>query len=172
MLPPTISLDFTYIFILIFAFLLTQHIWRDPECRATIKKFLNKAKGAFDDHHGGGGGGGGFPGQQQRIPMQDGQSTIQPPTPADVTRYRYHHGANVGSVFIMEKWLTGSMFPEHAQGSSELAAVEGWVKQEGIDQARQRFERHWREYVSDGDLDWLRDHGKELIGRCRCRQAF
>ncbi|KAK0322070.1 Glucan 1,3-beta-glucosidase 3 [Friedmanniomyces endolithicus] len=161
MLPPTISLDFTYIFILIFAFLLTQRIWRDPECRATMKKFLNKAKGAFDDHHsGGGGGGGGFPGQQQQVPMQDGQSTIQPPTPADVTRYRYHHGANVGSVFIMEKWLTGSMFPEHAQGSSELAAVEGWVKQEGIDQARQRFERHWREYVSDGDLDWLRDHGK------------
>ncbi|KAK5725998.1 Glucan 1,3-beta-glucosidase 3 [Elasticomyces elasticus] len=120
-----------------------------------MKKFLNKAKSAFDEHLDGAGGRG-----QQQVPMQEGQSSIQPPTPKDVTRFRYHHGCNMGSVFILEKWLTGSMFPDGAPGSSELAAAEAWVKKEGVDHARQRFEKHWREYVSDGDLDWLRDHGK------------
>ena len=70
-------------------------------------------------------------------------------------RYRYHHGTNLGSVFILERWLTPSMFHESAKGSSELAAVEAWVKLEGIEKTRERFERHWREYVTDSDLDWL-----------------
>ncbi|KAK3073948.1 Glucan 1,3-beta-glucosidase 3 [Teratosphaeriaceae sp. CCFEE 6253] len=155
-MQPTVSLDFTLVFIVIFLYLLTQHIRRDPDCRALMKKFLNKAKSAIDEHRDGG---------QQQVPMQgggatDGHSSIQPPTQTDVYRYRYHHGANCGSVFILEKWLTGSMFPGDVQGSSELAAAEAWVKQEGIDRARERFQKHWAEYVSDGDLDWLRDHGK------------
>ena len=86
---------------------------------------------------------------------------MQSPTPADITRYRYQYGANLGSVFILERWLSGSMFHETAKGSSELAAVETWIKVEGIDKARLRFETHWKTYVSDSDLDWLRD-----IARC------
>ncbi|EMD00666.1 glycoside hydrolase family 5 protein [Baudoinia panamericana UAMH 10762] len=127
-----------------------------------MKKFFNKAKEALDSH---GSHGTTFPGQQQQQPQNqqpiqsDRPSSIQAPAQADVTRYRYHHGANLGSVFILERWLCGSMFPEHAQGSSELAAVTAWIHQEGPDKARERFERHWHEYVSDADLDWLRDAG-------------
>nr|POE88352.1 glucan 1,3-beta-glucosidase 3 [Quercus suber] len=116
-----------------------------------MRKFLDKAKTAFD-------------GQRShadaQVPMQDGESHIQGVSSADVLRYRYHHGANLGSIFVLEKWLTGSMFVEGAKGSSELAAVEARVAAEGMDQARERFERHWREYVSDADLDWLRDTGR------------
>lgn len=125
-----------------------------------MKKFMNKAKDALDKH--GSNQGDAFPAQQQnqQVPMQSGQSSIQAPTLADVTRYRYHHGANLGSIFILEKWLTGSVFHKDSQGSSELAAVEAWVKQEGVDRAREHFEWHWKNYVSDSDLDWLRDSAK------------
>lgn len=116
-----------------------------------MKKFINKAKAFIDDDN---------HNQQPVASQPDRPSSIQPPNPADVDRYRYHHGTNLGSVFILERWLTGSMFPEGSSGSSELAAAEAWLKAEGEDAARQRFERHWREYVSDGDLDWLRDHAK------------
>jgi aryl-phospho-beta-D-glucosidase BglC (GH1 family) len=157
MLEP-LSFCFTIIFLIIFASLVINYIWRDPEIRATMKKFFNKAKSMLDDNESAGGS---FPGtQQQQVPMQDGPSSIQAPSSTDVYRYRYHHGANCGSIFILERWLTGSMFHDKTDGSSELAAVEKWVKEDGIDKTRERFEKHWRDYVSDGDLDWLRDHGK------------
>jgi aryl-phospho-beta-D-glucosidase BglC (GH1 family) len=123
-----------------------------------MKRFLNKAKEAFsDDHkvhaHGGN--------PQQPIgELPDRPSTIQPPTPADVDRYRYHHGTNIGSVFAIERWLTGSRFPDGSEGSSEKAAADAWVAREGVDATRDRFEKAWREYVSDQDLDWLRDVAK------------
>jgi len=117
---------------------------------ANMKRFLDKAKSALDKRGSG----------QQRTedaPIQDSPATIQPPTIADVTRYRYQHGTNLGTIFVLEKWLTGCMFHPEADGKSELAAVKARVKAEGIDGARERHEKHWREYVSDADLDWLRD---------------
>lgn len=129
----------------------------------TMKKLINKAKSALDDLTYA------DPPQrlkprgnpQQQVLHQAGSSTVQPPTIADVIRYRYQHGTNIGSIFIQERWLTGSMFPEGAEGSSELAAAQAWINELGIDGARQRHEQHWREYVSDSHLDWLRD-----VARC------
>ena len=119
-----------------------------------MKKIFNHAKAALnkDDSHNG------FPGSNnhQQAPMTDQPATIQPPTPADVYRYRYQHGANLGSIFVLEKWLTGHMYPENAQ-SAELAAAAGNVKQMGMDAARAKFENHWNTYVSDEDLDWLQN---------------
>lgn len=120
-----------------------------------MKKFVQHAKSAF--HHDGDnhGPGGGFPGgHQSQQPMNDQPSSIQAPTPSDVVRYRYQHGCNLGSVFVLEKWLTGGMYQKDSQ-SAELAAVTGNVKALGLDGARQKHEQHWNNYVSDGDLDWL-----------------
>ena len=125
-----------------------------------MKKIFNHAKNALnkgDDHHS-------FPSHsapQQQQRMTDQPSSIQAPTQQDVVRYRYQHGTNLGSVFVLEKWLTGHMYPEGAE-SAELAAVTGNIKQSGLDAARQKFENHWRTYVSDGDLDWL-------INEAHCR---
>lgn len=125
-----------------------------------MKRFLDKAKSTWDDVERT------FTNDQPQNPIAnyDGaaapQGGPQPPTQADIIRYRYHHGCNLGSVFIMERWLTDSMYPEGADGSSELTAVSGWIKKEGIEKARERFERHWREYVNDSDLDFLRDVAK------------
>ena len=126
-----------------------------------MKRWMDKAKAAWDDVENTFAGGSSP--QQQPIPQYDGAhatNSPQPPTQADVVRYRYQHGCNLGSIFIMERWLTSSMYPEKAEGSSELTAVSAWIKQDGQQKAKERFERHWREYVSDADLDWLRDVGR------------
>jgi aryl-phospho-beta-D-glucosidase BglC (GH1 family) len=99
-------------------------------------------------------------GEDSQQPIRERHPKLQAPTVSDVARYRYHHGTNLGSVFILERWLTGSMFPENSTGTSELVAVEAWVKQEGIEKTRERFEKHWKEYISDSDLEWLRDTAK------------
>jgi hypothetical protein len=45
------------------------------------------------------------------------------PSLKEILRYRYHHGPNIGSIFVLEKWLHGSMYDAGAAGSSELDAV-------------------------------------------------
>lgn len=46
------------------------------------------------------------------------------PTAADVFNYRYHHGTNLGSIFVLEKWLSNSMYVGGDNtGESELEAV-------------------------------------------------
>lgn len=131
-----------------------------------MKRFLDKAKQFVDEHD--------FPGreqvsqhlsqQQQQQPMQQhpagGPTGIQPPTPADIFRYRYHHGANLGALFIAERWLSGALFPEGSEGSAELAAVKAQVEQHGVETARENFERHWNEWIREEDLAWLRDEGR------------
>ncbi|GAB7352062.1 hypothetical protein MBLNU459_g2569t1 [Dothideomycetes sp. NU459] len=111
-----------------------------------MKKFMDKAKSAIHKNDGSS--------SQQQQPLVERPSSIQEPTPADVMRYRYQHGTNLGSVFVLEKWLTGSMYPENAE-SAELAAVTGNIKEQGLDAARAKFENHWHNYASDADLDWL-----------------
>ncbi|KAF2150031.1 glycoside hydrolase family 5 protein [Myriangium duriaei CBS 260.36] len=85
------------------------------------------------------------PEKPARLPM---------PNIRDLYKYRFGHGTNLGSVFCLEAWLTGSMFPAGA-GSSELAAVTASLQESGLDATIQKFESHWRNYISDGDLDWL-----------------
>lgn len=65
---------------------------------------------------------------QAQVSLQDtSRSEIRPPTQLDVLRYRYHHGANLGGIFVLEKWLYGSMFEPGAKGGSELDAVSAYV---------------------------------------------
>jgi aryl-phospho-beta-D-glucosidase BglC (GH1 family) len=146
-----LSFVLTVFFILIFVFLLLRFIWRDPEKRAAFKRQFHKIKTFIMKAK---------TGEDSQQPIAEPHAKIQPPTAADVAKYRYHHGVNLGSVFILERWLTASMFPENSTGTSELAAVEAWVRQDGIEKARERFEKHWKGYVSDSDLDWLRHAAK------------
>lgn len=116
-----------------------------------LKKFKNEMKSAFGDDQPS------YPAQQQQqsqMPMTDQPSSVQEPSPLDVLRYRYQHGTNFGSIFVLEKWLTPSMYQDKSD-SAELAAVTGNIKAMGLDAAKQKFENHWETYISDSDLDWL-----------------
>ena len=78
-----------------------------------MRKFVDKAKQSLTSHS---------PVPQTQIPTQP----IGPPsapTPLDTLRYRSHHGTNLGSIFVLEKWLFPSMFEPNARGDSELDAV-------------------------------------------------
>ncbi|PPJ56066.1 hypothetical protein CBER1_02123 [Cercospora berteroae] len=100
--------------------------------------------------------------QQQTQQQETSYHPLPQPTPQDIFRYRYHHGTNLGSIFIQERWLTPSMFPgnENCPGSSELAAAEANIKAFGLEGAKQKFSSHWRHFTSDADLDYLRDVAK------------
>lgn len=127
-----------------------------------MKRFLEKVKDKafFDDRPSAGTQHEGPADQHDHCQEAPPKKDLPPVTRQDVTRYRYHHGCNLGSLFVQERWLTPSMFPEGSQGSSELAAAENWTQKIGMDGARQRFEQHWRDLVSDADLEWLRDEAK------------
>jgi len=76
---------------------------------------------------------------------------------ADIMRYRYHYGANLGSIFVLEKWLFSSAYPSDAPAdqTSELACVSLWVKEIGLDATKQKFEQRWANAMSEQDWEWL-----------------
>ena len=45
------------------------------------------------------------------------------PTTSDILRFRYQHGVNLGSVFVLEQWLSLGMYDHGVSGASELDAV-------------------------------------------------
>ena len=85
------------------------------EKRSAMKNLFSKARTGFRSD---------VVSENPQGPVQEWFRSIQSPSLADVTRYRYHNGTNIGSIFIIERWLTPSMYHESAKGSSELAAVE------------------------------------------------
>ncbi|KZF22188.1 glycoside hydrolase family 5 protein [Xylona heveae TC161] len=120
-----------------------------------MKSFIKKAKASLRDVQSQFPSSQGNQAQQQIIHQQDTPSRIQPPTPTDILRYRYHHGTNLGSIFVLEQWLTPSMFVEGAAGGSELDAVNACLKSQGLDATRAKWENHWSNAVSDSDFSWL-----------------
>ena len=144
----------------------------------TMKGFLQKAKaelqGAIQRDGGPGHPGGHFgssPPQSQRHdrpswphqpsgPGHHQPQTISDPTPVDILRYRYHHGTNLGSVYVIERWLQPSRFPDGAGGSSELAAVKAWVDKIGLEATKQKFEEQWANAISDRAIGWLANQAK------------
>ena len=90
----------------------------------------------------------------------DQPSTITEPTAIDILRYQYHHGTNLGSIYVLERWIHPSRFPTNAAGSSELEAVKAWVDNIGIDAAKQKAEEHWANAITDTDIEWLQNVAK------------
>ena len=97
---------------------------------------------------------------QNQQPLHATNQGTSDPTTLDILRYRYHHGTNLGSVYVIERWLQPSRFPEGAEGSSELAALQAWVDREGIAGAKQKFEEHWATIVSEKAIRWLANVAK------------
>ncbi|CZR62026.1 related to Putative glucan 1,3-beta-glucosidase [Phialocephala subalpina] len=118
-----------------------------------MKKFFNKAKSQLQEFQD-------ASSSQKPIPQQNQQNVIHPPTSEDVIKYRYHHGVNLGSVFVLEKWLFSDMFIDQAPGDSELDAVTAHLKAHGLDQTRQKWENHWANAVSDQDWEFISREGK------------
>ncbi|KAI4273148.1 MAG: hypothetical protein L6R38_006412 [Xanthoria sp. 2 TBL-2021] len=76
------------------------------------------------------------------------------PTAGDIFNYRFHHGTNLGTIFVLEKWLSGSMY-DGAAGDSELDAVRASLSSRGLDATRSKWQNHWDSALSDDDMNWL-----------------
>jgi len=84
-----------------------------------MKKFLHKAKGTLQYTN--------YQIPNYPIPSSSQPTATSPPTSLDVFRYRSHHGVNLGSIFVLEKWLFPSMFELGVKGDSELDAVTAYL---------------------------------------------
>lgn len=130
------------------------------KARAGIKDFGQRDEAGPPVNHPGGHSGGHHKSHLQHLPHPSSQHDTPPqgidePTPLDILRYRYHHATNLGSIYVIERWLSPSRFPDGAEGSSELTSVKAWVDQIGINATKQKFEEQWANAVSDEDIDWL-----------------
>lgn len=87
-------------------------------------------------------------------------SVDAPPTRRDIYRHRKQRGVNLGSWFSLEAWLTPSLFQKARDPkASELDVVAGMDPNE----ARAMLENHWDNFINDGDLQWMVDHGINTV---------
>lgn len=74
-----------------------------------------------------------------------------------IYRYRQQQSVNLGSWFVQEQWMNPSLFT-CASGSkqAELDVASGWGS---VDSARQVLERHWDEWITEKDFEYLASIG-------------
>jgi hypothetical protein len=91
--------------------------------------------------------------EQYTIPLGIYNKQHPEPTALDILRYRYHHGTNLGSIFVLQRMFCPSIFEKVAEGTNELDAVKSWMYAEGLTKTRQRFELFWKNAISDRDIE-------------------
>ncbi len=87
-------------------------------------------------------------------------SVDAPPTRRDIYLHRKQRGVNLGSWFSLEGWLTPSLFQKAKEPKgSEFDVVAGMDP----DEAKAMLETHWDNFINDGDLQWMVDHGINTV---------
>jgi aryl-phospho-beta-D-glucosidase BglC (GH1 family) len=82
---------------------------------------------------------------------------IQPLGARDVIKYRQQHGVNLGSWFVLERWITPTPFAGAATpGQSDLDVAKG-------SEAKRRLEEHWSSWITDDDWKWIKEHGYNSV---------
>lgn len=73
-----------------------------------------------------------------------------------VYKYRYNHGVNLGSLFVLEEWIFNSVF-EHG-GGNEFDAVNNYLKSgKSEDEVAKKLQDHYHDYSCRIDWDWLKN---------------
>ncbi|KIJ11716.1 glucan 1,3-beta-glucosidase [Paxillus involutus ATCC 200175] len=96
-------------------------------------------------------------------PPQTAQSRLAPNLEGvgeDVTvvyRYRKQRGVNLGSWFVLERWITDAPFRYAvAPGQSDLDVAKG-------SHAKEILERHWDSWITGNDFKWLASRGINAV---------
>ena len=75
-----------------------------------------------------------------------------------VYRYRQQQSVNLGSWFVQEQWMNPSLFTcASGNKQAELDVASGWGS---VDNARQVLERHWDEWITESDFQYLASIGE------------
>lgn len=78
-----------------------------------------------------------------------------------IYRYRQQQSVNLGSWFVQEQWMNPSLF-KCASGNkqAEFDVANGWGS---VDNARQVLERHWDEWITEKDFEYLAGIGINTV---------
>ena len=91
------------------------------------------------------------------------------PQQALIYRYRQQQSVNLGSWFVQEQWMNPSLFTcASGNKQAELDVASGWGS---VDNARQVLERHWDEWITESDFQYLASIGKFCPVACRRKTA-
>lgn len=124
-----------------------------------MKKFIERVQDKFADLERRGDAAGGAP-LQANSQAPPPTSVDAPPSRRDIYLNRKQRGVNLGSWFSLEGWLTPSLFQKAKEPKgSELDVVAGMEPNE----AKAMLENHWDNFINDGDLQWMVDHGINTI---------
>lgn len=100
------------------------------------------------------------------IPAKPATTAGQAPSTRQIYQSRLNRGPNLGSMFVLEKWISPHMFPEDGEGgdggrTSELDAVAQAMKASKNDSkaVQNKFEAHWHEWITDDDWSWMKEMG-------------
>lgn len=101
------------------------------------------------------------------LPATPAATHGQPPSARQIYQSRLNRGPNLGGLFVLEKWIAPHMFPEGDDGgkTAELDAVtQALAANNGnVDAVRQKFEDHWRNWVTDDDWQWMQAVGVTAV---------
>ncbi|BFZ58347.1 Glucan 1,3-beta-glucosidase 3 [Savitreella phatthalungensis] len=81
-----------------------------------------------------------------------------PPSESDVYRHRQQVGANLGGLFVGERWISDEIYaacPSDDSHKSEWSAVDSAVRAYGWEDTKTGLERHWETFITESDLDDL-----------------
>jgi hypothetical protein len=99
--------------------------------------------------------------QQKPLANEDwqGKAWDAAPTMGQIYAYRMQRGVNLGSLFTLETWLVPSLFRGVEGAKSEHDLCTTLPAQE----VRARLERHWANFIDEGDWRWMRDNGVNTV---------
>ncbi|WVF72888.1 hypothetical protein IAT40_007706 [Kwoniella sp. CBS 6097] len=99
-------------------------------------------------------------------PYSPAPVTLEPFAPYDASkaliyRYRQQQSVNLGSWFVQEQWMNPSMFTcASGNKQAEFDIANGWGS---VDNARQVLERHWDEWITESDFQYLASIGINTV---------
>ncbi|KAK4687805.1 hypothetical protein P7C73_g2316, partial [Tremellales sp. Uapishka_1] len=89
------------------------------------------------------------------------------PAQALIYRYRQQQSVNLGSWFVQEQWMNPSLFTcASGNKQAELDVASGWGS---VDNARQVLEKHWDEWITESDFQYLASIGSWSLGPIYCQ---
>ncbi|EKM57736.1 glycoside hydrolase family 5 protein [Phanerochaete carnosa HHB-10118-sp] len=79
------------------------------------------------------------------------------PSPSDFFRYRKQRGVNLGSWFVLERWIAESPFHSATPpGQSDHDVARG-------PQAKEVLEHHWDTWITEQDFAWIAQRGFNAV---------
>lgn len=89
-------------------------------------------------------------------------------TPAELEIWDYSsdkvRGISLGGWFVLEPYITPSLFEQFGKNESEIPTDEYWFCAKlGTEEAQRQLEKHWAEYYTEQDFKDIKSYGLNLV---------